>query len=229
YNAQGCSDTVVTTINPFNGLSNAVVAQVSDLTCVSGEEIRVTFDSSIAASPITADVRVTGPGGYDVTLNGTSPLNFTGLGEGVYTVAISNADPTINCVLTETYEVLPVTNYILDVTKTSDIVCLGDITGAITFDFNAATDYSGAYTYVIKQDGGTPNDFTDDTDVTGSTGADGSGMELESVGGIPAGTGYYVEVTMTATPECLVRSGFFTIDAPAVALSVTGATTAISC
>ncbi|OSY86803.1 hypothetical protein WH52_14700, partial [Tenacibaculum holothuriorum] len=202
---------------------------------VGGASIDVSYAST--TGNITTNVRVQGvSNGYNQLQSGvTSPVSFTALPAGVYTITITNANATIGCELTSTYEVLPTTDYVLDVTKTSDIVCLGDATGAISFDFNSTTAYAGAYTYVVMDDNGTPADFTDDNDITGTiTGADGAGTggTAEVVTAIPAsptGRQYYVSVTMTANPFCAVRSGFFTIDAPTVALSVTGATTAISC
>ncbi|MFY7709042.1 hypothetical protein ACOSQB_00325, partial [Tenacibaculum sp. MEBiC07804] len=97
----------------------------------------------------------------------------------------------------------------------SNVVCLGDTNGSISFDFASSSPYAGTYDYQVMDTNGTAG-TGDDTIASSGTGVTGS----TTVNTLGAGT-YYVTVTMTASPFCPVVSPEVTISEPTAVLDFT--------
>ncbi|WP_348713860.1 T9SS type B sorting domain-containing protein, partial [Tenacibaculum sp. 190524A05c] len=210
YDDEGCMATTNATIAPFNAITDAVITVDKAIDCATGEDITVTYTS---VSPITADFTISGANTGFNAANTTGV--FTGLAEDVYTITITN--PTTGCVITESHQVNAEPTFNLDVSLDSNVVCLGDSNGSMTFDFATSSPYTGTYDYEVFQSGGTSTGITG-TGVTGAT----------TVNTLGAGT-YYVQVTMTASPFCPVVSPEVTISEPASPLTIGYTTNLISC
>ncbi|MFY7669688.1 T9SS type B sorting domain-containing protein, partial [Tenacibaculum sp. MEBiC06402] len=200
----------------FNAISDPVVTVDKAIDCATGEDITVTYTSTAA---LTADFAISGANTGFTSTNTTGV--FTGLAEDIYTITITN--PTTGCIVTTDHQVSPPPTFNLDITNISDVVCLGDTNGSITFDFPSSSPYTGLYDYQVMDTNGTPA-TGDDTIASSGTGATGS----TTVNTLGAGT-YYVTVTMTDSPFCPVTSEEVIIGEPTAALGVSFTTNLINC
>ena len=221
YDSEGCSGTTNATIGAFNALLTSTVTVDKAIDCralpAGGENITVSFTSTSALTP---DFVITNSGGTFTDSNTTGV--FTGLATDVYTITITN--PTTGCVMTVNHQVQDVPSFILDVTKDSNIACLGDSNGGLTFDFAASSPYGGTYDYVLFDTMGTAT--TGDDVATTFTGIGVSGST--SINTLPEGE-YYVQVMMNGNPFCPVTSAAIEIEAPTAALDFTFNTSLINC
>ncbi|CAM1367109.1 hypothetical protein TXIAM_360001 [Tenacibaculum xiamenense] len=213
YDDNGCSAVANVTVAPFGKLETADVTVDKAIDCATGEDITVTYTSS---NPIpAADISYTITGGNTGFTATNATGVFTNLATDIYSVEVTNS--ATGCVLETAHEVLDEPNYIIDINKLSNASCLGSSTGEISFEFSSTTPYTGNYNYEVYQSNGT---------TTGITGAGVTGVTTAN--GLAAGS-YYVELTMTDTPFCPVRSTNVTIEEPSTALTITATPSLISC
>ncbi|CAM1344118.1 hypothetical protein TAMYLO_460001 [Tenacibaculum amylolyticum] len=228
YDDEGCMASTTVTIEAFNALSSPSVRVDKAIDCrtlpAGGEEITVSVDLT---SPLVLgeniNFTITDSGGtsltntvFGPTVGTTISTSFTGLGEDIYDISIMNL--STGCISTIGHQVNAVPSFNLDLNKDSNVVCIGDNNGSITFDFATSTPYGGSYDYEVFNSGGATTGITGSVPLGGPT----------TINTLGAGT-YYVEVTMTASPFCPVISPEVIIEEPAAALSVGFTTTPISC
>ncbi|WP_148869506.1 T9SS type B sorting domain-containing protein, partial [Tenacibaculum adriaticum] len=218
FDDNGCSQTATQVVAPFNAITDASVTIDKAIDCATGEDITINF-TSVSAIP-NVEYSVTGINGTVYpTVTQTAPMPnpevFTGLGTGVYEIAIFN--PDTGCTFTIVHQVDTPPTFNLDVDKTSDVACFGTATGEISFEFSSTTPYGGLYNYEVFQSSGVTTGIT-------NTGVSG----LSTVGNLLEGE-YYVVVTMTGSPFCPVQSTNVTINGPTTGLAMSYETTLISC
>ncbi|WBX72608.1 T9SS type B sorting domain-containing protein [Tenacibaculum pacificus] len=215
---KGCSGTTTATIAALDGLTNPNISLDKAITCTTGEDITVTFDT---VSGISADIKIEGINGNSyaaVTQNGTSG-DFDNLPTGDYQITIVH--PTTGCELITYHTVNPEPVYSIGVTNIVDISCKGGNDGSAVLDFSSNSPiYTLGYTYEVF--------------MVGNPVAVANGI---GTGGIPTlisnlvAADYYVTIDMGLnTPSCTAQTANFTISESAIALSVTGiVSTQVSC
>ncbi|WP_297760224.1 T9SS type B sorting domain-containing protein [uncultured Muriicola sp.] len=203
----GCTDTDMVTINPLPTITDVSASQITAITCVNDETVRVT---------------VTGGSGdfdFDLLPLGTAPTVSPGAGiftadfdiaaPGDYTFRVT--DNVTGCYFTSApYPIAPYDLIEAIATALTPVTCFGDADGELSLQVN---NYLGNYTYQVFDDTATP--------ITGVIGTDTSVNPI-TITGLPAGN-LYVEVIATDTPFCDDLTNTITIGSPAapVALVVT--------
>uniref|UniRef100_UPI002606C3A8 beta strand repeat-containing protein n=2 Tax=uncultured Tenacibaculum sp. TaxID=174713 RepID=UPI002606C3A8 len=231
YDDQGCSATTNATINALDVLSNASVTVDNAITCNTGEDITVGFNSTLGTN---ANITIEGTNGHTygpVTQNNVASGDFDALPTGEYQITITH--PTTGCQLVTYHTVLAAPTFDLVISDIRDETCRSADDGSVELSFSPTTPYTNQYDYVLY-DAGTN---TPATDTLGNI-ISGSGVvNNTTINNIQAGT-YYVVVTLTATAvtgppavaACTSQSANFTIEQPAVELLVTAnLTAAVSC
>ena len=202
--ANGCVASDPVSINPLPTIADAVVSQITAITCVNDELVRVT---------------VTGGSGdfdFDLLPLGTVPTQSPGAGvftadfsltaPGDYTFRVT--DNVTGCYFTTLpYTVAPYDLIEAVATAVTPVTCFGDTNGALQVLVN---NYAGNYTYQVFDGAGTP--------VTGVVATDTS-VNPRTIGSLPAGN-FYVEVIATDTPFCDDLSNTVTIASPAAPVSL---------
>src|SRR5690606_28702721 len=135
-----------------------------DPSCLPGTDgtiqVDLTFSAALGITNIQYDID-----GLDVTYNATYTGNvgthtFTGLGIGNYQITAINL--ATGCVVRTTAELKDPNTFTVGIQATTDVICYNTATGTATFTVTDAT-YTGAYTWEVYNDNGTPLDDTDDT------------------------------------------------------------------
>ncbi|WP_233901005.1 T9SS type B sorting domain-containing protein [Tenacibaculum piscium] len=222
---QGCSSAEEeVTIPAFAPIGDLKVTQKTPITCSVNESIEVTFTGT--ATEIKVEQIPTIGTGYSQTKTPvspatslTSPIEFTGLPVGNYTISVTDA--VTNCVATTFHTVSKIPVYDVVLSDKKDIACFNG-KGSIKIDVK---DYTGNYNYEVV------DSVTESSLNTSKTGTGTSGTS-EEITGLEAGK-YKVKITLIDSNDknCSVNlSAEFEIIKPAIALSVTAdVTTKISC
>ncbi|MBE7633830.1 T9SS type B sorting domain-containing protein [Tenacibaculum finnmarkense genomovar ulcerans] len=218
---QGCSSTEEEVIIPaFAPILDLKVTQKTPITCLANESIKVSFTGTINNITVTQTDVVTG--GYvqnPATPLLTSPIEFTDLPTGNYTISVTDAVTGCEATTFHTVEAAPVYNAVI--TNPVNVSCKGDTGTAILNikETGTALPYTGAYYYEVLDE--SKNSFSPPIKVTGVNGE-------QTISGLLAGK-YTVKITMKASPNCSSISKVFEIKEPTDDLSVTGTPTKVSC
>ncbi|AZJ35415.1 DUF11 domain-containing protein [Tenacibaculum singaporense] len=211
YDDKGCLGTTTATIAPFDALSNPITTLDTAITCSAGEDITVTYTSTLGTA---ANITIQGINGNSyaaVTQNGVTSGDFDNLPTGDYEITI--AHPTTGCELVTYYTVDEEPEFDLLITDVVNESCRENDDASVLMSFSTSTPYAGQYDYVVY-------DASDDSiyrTVNGQTG-DSPIANLDANPG--TSRTYYVIVTMTDSPDCEVRSPNFTIYQPENSLLV---------
>ncbi|MFZ3563930.1 T9SS type B sorting domain-containing protein [Tenacibaculum finnmarkense] len=219
---QGCSSTEEEVIIPaFAPILDLKVTQKTPITCLANESIKVSFTGTINNITVTQTDVVTG--GYvqnPATPLLTSPIEFTDLPTGNYTISVTDAVTGCEATTFHTVEAAPVYNAVI--TNPVNVSCKGGTGTAILNikETGTALPYTGAYDYeVLDELGVSFSPKKEKINVSGQ----------ETISNLKAGR-YTVKITMKASPNCSPISKVFEIKEPTDDLSVTGkVTTKISC
>ncbi len=209
-----CFGTDTVDINPFARLIDATVSVQKTIDCAQGEDINVTYNSSL---PVTnVEFRLINDTSNAVLETRNTDGDFvTLLPTGTYRIEIENTDT--NCLLLEYHTVEDEPEFELVIDNIQD-ACFGD-TGNVDLSFSTATPYADDYTYEVFAVG-------NPTAVTNGT---GNGSAAITINNLPAGN-YYVVINMTPnSPFCEVTSREFEIRQPAADLGANYTLTYISC
>ncbi|WP_182123891.1 T9SS type B sorting domain-containing protein [Tenacibaculum pelagium] len=209
-----CFGTDTVDINPFARLIDATVSVQKPIDCAQGEDINVTYNSSL---PVTnVEFRLINDTSNAVLETRNTDGDFvTLLPTGTYRIEIENTDT--NCVLTTYHTVEDEPEFELVIDNIQD-ACFGD-TGNVDLSFSTATPYADDYTYEVFAVG----------NPTAVANGIGNGSAAITINNLPAGN-YYVVINMTPnSPFCEVTSREFEIRQPAADLGVNYTLTYISC
>ncbi|WP_299637195.1 SprB repeat-containing protein, partial [uncultured Tenacibaculum sp.] len=224
---EGCTNVSASdTLPAFERLTGITATEVTPLDCNNDESISVEFTSTntVTGATITIVGDVTGAVYAPITsVSSGTPIavGYT-LPADTYTITVSHST---GCELSTRYTVEEPIDHIINVTPVNSVSCFGGADGDASFIIDSSTPYTGAYTYqVLTSPGGAV--------VAGVSGSGvGNVSELISADsglGLSAGT-YVIELTMTATPDCVRTSAPFTIAGPTAAITVTPTANPISC
>ncbi|MCG8812797.1 T9SS type B sorting domain-containing protein [Tenacibaculum finnmarkense] len=218
---QGCSSAEKEVIIPaFAPILDLKVTQKTPITCLANESIKVSFTGTINNITVTQTDVVTG--GYvqnPATPLLTSPIEFTDLPTGNYTISVTDAVTGCEATTFHTVEAAPVYNAVI--TNPVNVSCKGGTGTAILNikETGTALPYTGAYDYeVLDELGVSFSPKKEKINVSGQ----------ETISNLKAGR-YTVKITMTDSPDCSPISKVFEIKEPAIILSVTGTPTKVSC
>ncbi|MCG8805327.1 T9SS type B sorting domain-containing protein [Tenacibaculum finnmarkense] len=219
---QGCSSAEEeVTIPAFAPILDLEIIDITKITCSANESIKVSFTGAINNITVTQTDVVTG--GYvqnPATPSLTSPIEFTDLPTGNYTISVIDAVTGCDATTFHTVEAAPIYNAVI--TNPVNVSCKGGTGTAILNiqETGTALPYTGAYDYEVFKVVGITSTSTGT--VTGVNGE-------QTISGLKAGK-YTVQITMKASPNCSSISKVFEIKEPTDDLSVTGkVTTKISC
>ncbi|MBE7690325.1 T9SS type B sorting domain-containing protein [Tenacibaculum piscium] len=220
---QGCSSAseIKEIIIPdFTPIGDLKVTQKTPITCLANESIKVSFTGTINNITVTQTDVVTG--GYvqnPATPLLTSPIEFTDLPTGNYTISVTDAVTGCEATTFHTVEAAPVYNAVI--TNPVNVSCKGGTGTAILNIKETGTTlpYTGAYDYeVLDELGVSFSPKKEKINVSGQ----------ETISNLKAGK-YTVKITMKASPDCSPISKVFEIIEPTDDLSVTGTPTKVSC
>ncbi|MCD8444669.1 SprB repeat-containing protein, partial [Tenacibaculum finnmarkense] len=218
---QGCSSAEEeVTIPAFAPILDLEIIDITKITCSANESIKVSFTGAINNITVTQTDVVTG--GYvqnPATPLLTSPIEFTDLPTGNYTISVIDAVTGCEATRFHTVEAAPVYNAVI--TNPVNVSCKGGTGTAILNikETGTALPYTGAYDYEVFKVVGAIS-----TSIKTVTGVNGE----QTISGLKAGK-YTVEIRMKASPNCSPISKVFEIKEPAIILSVTGTPTKVSC
>ncbi|MCG8901532.1 T9SS type B sorting domain-containing protein [Tenacibaculum finnmarkense] len=219
---QGCSSTEEeVTIPAFAPIGDLKVTQKTPITCSVNESIKVIFTGTINKITVTQTGVLTG--GYVQNPASpvlTSPIEFTDLPTGNYTISVTDAVTGCEATRFHTVSKIPVYDVVLSDKK--DIACFNG-KGSIEIDVK---DYTGNYNYEVV-------DSVTGIGLTSAiTGTNISAGTSEEITGLEAGK-YKIKITLINSNDknCSVNlSSEFEIIKPAIILGVTAdVTTKISC
>ncbi|WP_171946659.1 hypothetical protein [Flaviramulus basaltis] len=170
FNGSGYSSTNTLTVND-NGTDQTIAYSVQDAQgCTAGGSLillqldpptDLAFTSSaITCTTTTSTVDLTATDGVGTLQYETispSPIivgkqtsnSFSGLTEGTYVFRVTDAN---GCYYTESYTINPVTPITITGLKLSDVLCIGDNTGAIEY---TVSGFAGTYTSALTSGSGT--------------------------------------------------------------------------
>ncbi|MBE7688147.1 T9SS type B sorting domain-containing protein [Tenacibaculum finnmarkense genomovar ulcerans] len=218
---QGCSSASVTkTIPAFAPILDLEIIDITKITCSANESIKVSFTGAINNITVTQTDVVTG--GYVQNLASpvlTSPIEFTDLPTGNYTISVIDAVTGCDATTFHTVEAAPVYNAVI--TNPVNVSCKGGTGTAILNikETGTALPYTGAYDYeVLDELGVSFSPKKEKINVSGQ----------ETISNLKAGK-YTVQIRMTASPDCSPISKVFEIKEPTDDLSVKGTPTKVSC
>ncbi|WP_233881761.1 SprB repeat-containing protein, partial [Tenacibaculum piscium] len=222
---QGCSSAEKeVTIPAFAPILDLEIIDITKITCTTDESIKVSFTGDV--KEIKVEQILTIGTGYSQTKNPvspatslTSPIEFTGLPVGNYTISVTDAVTGCDATTFHTVEAAPVYNAVI--TNPVNVSCKGGTGTAILNiqETGLALPYTGAYNYEVLDE--SKNSFNPPIKVTGVNGE-------QTISNLKAGK-YTVQITMTASPDCSPISKVFEIKEPTDDLSVTGTPTKVSC
>src|SRR5690606_30134893 len=157
-------------------------------------------------------------------LNWQSSNVFAGLDDGVHNFLARHLDT--GCVVSVSQTVLDPNTFTIDLDVTSNVVCYGDSSGALSFSLIdvAGTYITGGFDWWIYDAHGTPTDTSDDQIVATGNSVD-KGPETYS--GLAVGS-YRLVMTQDEFPDCTQETAF-TITGPSAALMATATPTDITC
>ncbi|WP_370407838.1 T9SS type B sorting domain-containing protein [Tenacibaculum dicentrarchi] len=215
---QGCSSAEEeVTIPAFAPILDLSATPSTKITCSANESIKVSFTGTIKDITVVDDNGTT----YNSTpVNSlTSPIEFTDLPTGNYTISVTDAVTGCDATTFHTVEAAPVYNAVI--TNPVNVSCKGGRGTAILNiqETGLALPYTGAYDYEVLDE--SKNSFNPPIKVTGVNGE-------QTISNLKAGN-YTVKITMTASPNCSPISKVFEIKEPTDNLSVTGTPTKVSC
>ncbi len=215
---QGCSSAEEeVTIPAFAPILDLSATPSTKITCSANESIKVSFTGTIKDITVVDDNGTT----YNSTpVNSlTSPIEFTDLPTGNYTISVTDAVTGCDATTFHTVEAAPVYNAVI--TNPVNVSCKGGTGTAILNiqETGLALPYTGAYDYEVLDE--SKNSFNPPIKVTGVNGE-------QTISNLKAGN-YTVKITMTDSPNCLPISKVFEIKEPTDDLSVTGTPTKVSC
>ncbi|MGG6231860.1 T9SS type B sorting domain-containing protein [Tenacibaculum sp. SDUM215027] len=209
YDDKGCFATVDdVVIPPFEAMIGVSANQVvgGAITCTTLESITVEANPNV----VGIEYRVVGPG-YNQAITGTgSPVTFTGLDTGDYTVTATH--PTTGCVVETFYKVGPEPVYDIVVSDVQNESCRDANDGSVLIDFRPTGDYGDQYDFEL---------FDANTGASIDLSSNPGGLNIPHQGvnaptpvhNLPAGN-YYITITMTASPNCKATTEIFTIYEP---------------
>ncbi|WP_145993548.1 T9SS type B sorting domain-containing protein [Tenacibaculum dicentrarchi] len=215
---QGCSSAEEeVTIPAFAPILDLSATPSTKITCSANESIKVSFTGTIKDITVVDDNGTT----YNSTpVNSlTSPIEFTDLPTGNYTISVTDAVTGCDATTFHTVEAAPVYNAVI--TNPVNVSCKGGRGTAILNiqETGLALPYTGAYDYEVLDE--SKNSFNPPIKVTGVNGE-------QTISNLKAGN-YTVKITMTDSPNCLPIYKVFEIKEPTDDLSVTGTPTKVSC
>ncbi|MCG8828005.1 T9SS type B sorting domain-containing protein [Tenacibaculum dicentrarchi] len=215
---QGCSSAEKeVTIPAFAPILDLSATPSTKITCSANESIKVSFTRTIKDITVVDDNGTT----YNSTpVNSlTSPIEFTDLPTGNYTISVTDAVTDCDATTFHTVEAAPVYNAVI--TNPVNVSCKGGTGTAILNiqETGLALPYTGAYDYEVLDE--SKNSFNPPIKVTGVNGE-------QTISNLKAGN-YTVKITMKASPDCSPISKVFEIKEPTDDLSVTGTPTKVSC
>ncbi len=215
---QGCSSAEEeVTIPAFAPILDLSATPSTKITCSANESIKVSFTGTIKDITVVDDNGTT----YNSTpVNSlTSPIEFTDLPTGNYTISVTDAVTGCDATTFHTVEAAPVYNAVI--TNPVNVSCKGRTGTAILNiqETGLALPYTGAYDYEVLDE--SKNSFNPPIKVTGVNGE-------QTISNLKAGN-YTVKITMTDSPNCSPISKVFEIKEPTDDLSVTGTPTKVSC
>ncbi len=216
YDDNGCLGSTTAIILPFDELLTATAAITSPISCNPGNDGEITI-------AVTSTTNNTAKFEYSIN-NGTSYQAsniFTGLPIGTHNFLIRHTDT--GCIMTATETLTDPNTFTIDVTKTSDVICFGTTTGAVTFELLDAT-YPGGFDWEIFNDNGTPINFGDDISVSLGTEATNGPTAVINL----AAGSYYVSISQNNFPQC-VNLQAFTINGPTAAITANTEVDPITC
>src|SRR5690606_13956319 len=152
----------------------------------------------------------------DNGLNWQSSNVFAGLDDGVHNFLARHLDT--GCVVSVSQTVLDPNTFTIDLDVTSNVVCYGDSSGAISFSLIDVdgTYITGGFDWWIYDTHGTPTDTSDGQIVaTGNSVYKGP----ETYSGLAVGP-YRLAMTQDEFPDCTQETAF-TITGPSAALMAT--------
>ena len=227
FNGSGFSDTNMITIND-NGTDQTITYSVRDANgCIFTDTITLTAlnpptDLDFTATDVTclvtsSTVTVTAINGigtlaYSITAPAGATANTTGASSGIFTgltpdTYVFNVTDENGCFYEESFTIDPVTNIVITGATVSDVLCIGENTGAIQF---TVSGFTGSYSSTL-------------TTGTGTLVQTGATIDLTN---LVAGT-YTVQVTDDIT-GC-IADATVVITEPASAPSFTAVATNIFC
>ncbi|WP_417785284.1 T9SS type B sorting domain-containing protein [Tenacibaculum sp.] len=207
YDSEGCSATFNNVIiPPFEPMIGVTANQVDAITCTTLESITVKANPNV----VGVEYKVVGPG-YNDSITGTgSPVTFTGLDTGDYTVTATH--PTTGCVVETFYKVGPEPVYDIVVSDVQNESCKDANDGSVLIDFRPTGAYGDQYDFEL---------FDANTGASLDLSSNPGGLNIPHQGvngqtpvhNLPAGN-YYITITMTASPNCKATTEIFTIYEP---------------
>ncbi len=206
YDDKGCSATTTANIAAFEAMIDVSADQAvgGAITCTTLESITVEANPNV----VGIEYRVVGPG-YNQVITGTgSPVTFTGLDTGDYTVTATH--PTTGCVVKTFYKVGPEPVYDIVVSDVQNESCRDTNDGSVLIDFRPTGDYPGSYDFEL---------FDADTGASIDLSPAGLNIPHQGVNGqtpvdnLEAGN-YYITITMKDSPFCKATTEIFTIYEP---------------
>ncbi|WP_440121260.1 T9SS type B sorting domain-containing protein [Tenacibaculum sp. Ill] len=207
YDDKGCFATIDDVIiPPFEPMIGVTANQDDAITCTTLESIIVEANPNV----VGIEYRVVGPG-YDQTITGAgSPVTFTGLATGDYTVTATH--PTTNCMVETFYKVGPEPVYDIVVSDVQNESCKEANDGSVLIDFRPTGAYVDQYDFELFD--ANTGDSIDLSSNPGGLNIPHQGVNAPTpVHNLPAGN-YYITITMTASPNCKATTEIFTIYEP---------------
>ncbi|WP_165698036.1 T9SS type B sorting domain-containing protein [Flavobacterium nackdongense] len=202
---KGCLATSTIAITPLPKITAATVGILSPIDCNNTGLVSVT---------------VTGGSGnfsYQILPNGLPQVSnsFTVVNPGSYYFRIS--DNTTGCYFdTSAFVVAPFDTIDVVATPITPVTCFGDSNGELSI---AITGYTGDYSYQVL----------DSSNAVVGSGFGTTATNPTTISGIKAGN-FTVVVTETNPPFCVKTSNTFTIESPAVPLSIIATqTSSVTC
>jgi len=203
--ANGCSFTTATTIQPLNTFT-AAVALNNPISCVNPEEVTITVTETGAPGDVYTFELLPIPNANGIMTSSTNTTAVFDLSAvGNYTFRVTNT--TTGCYVdTAPYEIAPFDLIDVVATATTPVSCFGTATGALEINI---TGYTGNYDYQIFDSSNNPVGGVVSTDTS---------INPRTITNVLGGN-YYVSVTETDVPLCNEDSNIITIISPAAALT----------
>ena len=219
--ANGCATApnamITERVNPFPIMTNPQAVIVTDITCIVDEEIEVSVQGGSGdftfAMIDNAGAVITPPAPID-TPPGTNVATFTvPRGIGIYTFRIT--DDVTMCTIDVTHEIDEYDFIAVTAVEESPETCLGAEDGTVRINISG---YTGTYDFqVLEDDGVTPVTFAG-ANGNGNATTDPFSFVLPTA--FPQGS-YIIQITETASPNCVELSDVVTVTGPSEPLVAT--------
>ncbi len=218
--ANGCATvppTIIEPVLPFPIMTNPQAVIVTDITCTVDEEIEVSVQGGStdftfamidnSGTVITPPVPQT-PGIGVNTVTFTVPRDL-----GIYTFRIT--DNVTGCTIDVTHEIDEYDFIAVTAVEETPETCLGAEDGTVRINISG---YIGTYDFqVLEADGVTPVTFAG---ANGSGNATSDPFTIVLSTAFPQGS-YVIQITETASPECVELSNIVTVTGPSEPLVAT--------